>query len=133
MAGCFMFWVVSYRRFLGLLLAIMTICGLSAASAHLVLFGPPGFWSPVNVTLAVVGTGVVAGVMYRDGISQVVPGGLGVRFTFVPVPVRAFFGSPFAGWHDLKELCLDPPITATWREHSPSVLPSLLSRSERRL
>ena len=65
MAGCFMFWVVSYRRFLGLLLAIMTICGLSAASAHLVLFGPPGFWSPVTVALAVVGTGVVVVVMYR--------------------------------------------------------------------
>ena len=64
-AGCLMFWVVSYRRFLGLLLGVMTICGLSAASAHLVLFGLPGFWSPVTVTFAVVGTGFAAGMMYR--------------------------------------------------------------------
>lgn len=69
-AGCLMFWVVSYRQFLGLLIGVMTICGLSAASAHLVLFGPAGFWSPVTVTAAVVGTAITAVLMYRTAFRR---------------------------------------------------------------
>lgn len=69
-AGCFLFWLVSYRNFPAIVLGVVPICGLSAAAAHFVLFGPAGFWSPVNATLAVAGTGLVAILIYRTAFRR---------------------------------------------------------------
>ena len=63
---CLMFWLVSFRR---LWVVILEMLGVSVLSMALVIaglfFADEGFWSPVNVTAAIIVTALAVTLLYR--------------------------------------------------------------------